>query len=111
PGSGRRVPTRPGRNIRPAVRLQRLSPGYERRVAMRSKTWTALGAGAFALALAAGPAMAQGQFSAWDRDGDGRIDSTDFDRGFGTTTFDQWDRDGDGVLSRSEFNAGVYQAY
>ena len=67
---------------------------------------------ALALGLAAAPAMAQDDWSAWDGNGDGVIDNDEFTTGFGDLgVYDTWDTDADGTLTEDEFNTGVFGGY
>lgn len=67
---------------------------------------------ALALGLAAAPAMAQDDWSAWDANSDGLIDNEEFNTGFGENdVYGTWDSDGDGSLTEDEFNTGVFNSY
>lgn len=84
---------------------------------MIDKIKTILGASAFALSLAAAPALAQDAevnegVASWDADGDSAISQEEFDTGFGEAgVYDDWDADDDGALSEEEFNIGLYESY
>lgn len=79
---------------------------------MINSHWTkTLLASTFALSLLAAPAIAAGEFSDWDANGDAGIDNEEFAAGFGEDVgvFDEWDTDDDGALSQEEFDAGYGQ--
>jgi hypothetical protein len=49
------------------------------------------------------------ELSAWDADGDGRLDRADLEEALGAPGyFESWDGDGDGVLIRSEYYGGLF---
>lgn len=96
-------------------------------------------ASALAVALIAGPALAQGMmdwdtdadgmfsedefntgfsstgnFGAWDPDTDGTLDEAEFSAGYGDTdvgAFSDWDSSGDGLIDETEYNAGNFRRY
>ncbi|MEH6671905.1 hypothetical protein [Halopseudomonas sp.] len=71
-----------------------------------------LGGIALASALAGASATASADYEAWDTDGDGFIEYSEWDAGYDyDPLYTTWDTDGDGMLTDDEWGTGLYNSY